>query len=114
MKIFLDDLRIAPEGWTLARNPEDFWYLFNGNLNAIEEISLDHDLGYFDDDGNEIKGVHILNEIEEMFGGLYPPFHIYVHSDNSSGVQTMVQAINRMAERSGIRIPNPQRKYSVD
>jgi hypothetical protein len=47
MKIFLDDVRECPAGWTLYRTAEellsdlsdvDFYY-------GIEEISFDHDLG---------------------------------------------------------------------
>ena len=43
MKVFLDDLRPAPDGWTLARDIETVkpWL----SAHAVEELSLDNDLG---------------------------------------------------------------------
>lgn len=44
MRLWHDDVRPAPEGWTWARtNAEAVAYL---DANEVEEISLDHDLGY--------------------------------------------------------------------
>ncbi len=42
MKVFLDDIRPAPDGWVLARWPEDVIELMKSG--EVEEISLDHDL----------------------------------------------------------------------
>lgn len=51
MKIFLDDIRRCPEGWTLVRNFEEFTYLIakvfkESSILEIKEISFDHDLSY--------------------------------------------------------------------
>ena len=43
MKIWLDDVRPAPEGWLWARDEEEFWGLFAHG--EPEAISLDNDLG---------------------------------------------------------------------
>lgn len=43
MKLYLNDLRACPEGWTLARNIREAVRLVADN--PIEEMSLDHDLG---------------------------------------------------------------------
>ena len=43
MKLFVDDERIAPEGWTLAVTAKQaFNHLETGN---VTHLSLDHDLG---------------------------------------------------------------------
>jgi hypothetical protein len=45
MKIFLDDLRPAPDGWTLAKTAIDAILLLEAEAGNVDEISLDHDLG---------------------------------------------------------------------
>ncbi|MGC4063201.1 MAG: hypothetical protein QM784_00835 [Polyangiaceae bacterium] len=43
MRVFVDDQRPAPSGWTLARNADEaIAMLRRGN---VEELSLDYDLG---------------------------------------------------------------------
>lgn len=43
MKVFLDDVRDCPEGWTLARNYNEAIQLLR--TREVKVISLDHDLG---------------------------------------------------------------------
>jgi hypothetical protein len=43
MKLWLDDLRVAPPGWTRAVNMAEAQKLVEEH--QIEEMSLDHDLG---------------------------------------------------------------------
>lgn len=45
MKLYFDDLRPCPPGWTLARNMREAQLLVEHNLNSLEEMSLDHDMG---------------------------------------------------------------------
>lgn len=45
MRIFLDDIRSCPDGYTPARSYEEFTRLTAQNKGNIEEISLDFDLG---------------------------------------------------------------------
>jgi hypothetical protein len=46
MKIFLDDIRPCPEGYTVARDSEIFKFLVIYHFKFITEISMDHDLGH--------------------------------------------------------------------
>jgi hypothetical protein len=42
MKLYVDDLRRCPEGWTLARNNTEAIRLLSTGY--VEEISIDHDI----------------------------------------------------------------------
>ena len=79
MKVYLDDLRTPPEGWTHVLWPDEaIAWLKTGQ---VEEISLDHDLGN-DERGT---GYDVILWIEEAVAtkGFAPP-QISVHSANSS------------------------------
>ena len=79
VKLYLDDERKAPPGWTLIRWPEDvIGYL---KRDVVDEISLDHDLG---DDAHG-TGYDVIKWIEEavVMHHLVPP-KIKVHSANTS------------------------------
>jgi hypothetical protein len=88
MKVFLDDERAAPDGWTQVRWPDEVIALLEGG--AVEELSLDHDLG----DDERGTGYHVLLWIEEAVAlrGFHPP-RLKVHSANSSARQKMEAAI---------------------
>ncbi len=49
MKVWLDDVRPAPEGWIPIQDYDDFvnfmWTMGHDGVSQIEEMSLDHDLG---------------------------------------------------------------------
>lgn len=92
LKVYLDDIREAPEGWVGTDNP-DFIYL--GLMNGtIKELSLDHDLG----DEIDATGYDVLLWIEEkLFYKELPvenvPEKIYIHSANPVGRDKMEIAI---------------------
>lgn len=94
MKIWLDDIRPAPNGWFWAKSCDEAWpKLFDPDI-LVTEVSLDHDLGE-----NLPTGYDFVNVIEEMIGleiwpkGLaIPVFHI--HSANPVGRKNMERAIN--------------------
>lgn len=44
MKLFIDDFRECPEGWTAARTVTEAIRWLDTNFMAIEEVSLDHDI----------------------------------------------------------------------
>jgi hypothetical protein len=89
LKIFLDDQRICPPGWTLCRWPEDvIEYLKTGNVTAL---SLDHDLG--DDDHGTGYGVLIWLEKAVAMDRFVPPQSIIVHSGNTVARDRMELAI---------------------
>lgn len=88
MKIYLDDERKAPLGWTQARWPlEVIELLKNGE---VTELSLDHDLG----DDQRGTGYDVLLWIEEEVANnkFYPP-KMKVHSANTSARGKMEAAI---------------------
>ena len=92
MKIWLDNVRPAPEGyvWVASVNnailkiqiAESFGY-------PIDIIDIDHDAGnYVSDGGDYIK---LLDWLEET-GRDYP---IHIHSQNVVGVENMRRIIKR-------------------
>ena len=88
LKVFLDDERPTPDGWTRAYWPDEaIEHLKSG---AVTEISLDHDLG----DDERGTGYDVLLWIEEQVAlhGFEAPT-ISVHSANSSARQKMEAAI---------------------
>jgi hypothetical protein len=95
MKVFLDDERATPEGWTRVYWPLEAIRLLE--TGAVVEICLDHDLG----DDTRGTGYDVVLWLEEAVAlrGFRPP-KIYVHSANSSARAKMeagVLAIERLA-----------------
>ena len=102
MKIFLDDERKPPEGWTLVRWPEEAIELLQ--TGEVEEISLDHDLadplaigqGYCPSI-KERTGYDVLLWIEEQVATSdYIPPKIIIHTANSSARSKMVAALKNI------------------
>lgn len=96
MKVFLDDERAAPEGWTLVRWPEEAIALLE--MGQVEAISLDHDLG------DDLRtGYDVLLWIEEAVATRrFAPPTIAIHSANAAALQRMalaVESIRRLTER---------------
>jgi hypothetical protein len=97
MKVYLDDERPTPTGWVRVYWPDEAIQLLV--TGAVEEISLDHDLGN-DERGT---GYDVILWIEEAVAlrGFRPP-KIVVHSANSSAADKMragVLSIERLATR---------------
>ena len=79
MKVYLDDERLAPDGWQQTRWPEEaIRFLETG---TVTHISLDHDLG----DDKHGTGYDVILWIEEAVAtrGFVPP-EITIHSANTS------------------------------
>ena len=117
MKLFLDDLRQCPPGWTLARNVREAQRLVEANPSAVVEMSLDHDMGIFycractfSDCGGEpclndsyepvcgctchvmeTTGFEFLQWIQEK--GYWPATKPVVHSANPVGAKRMTDFI---------------------
>ena len=97
MKLWVDDLREAPEGYVWAKSvhgaKQYICYFEHRTHHSIELIDIDHDAGdYVSDGGDYIK---LLDWLEET-GRNYP---IRIHSQNPVGVQNM----RRIIERNGWR-----------
>lgn len=88
MKIFLDDERATPDGWTRTFWPQEVIDLIQ--CCDVTDISLDHDLG----DDVRGTGYDVLLWIEEQVATnkLIPPT-ICVHSANVSARMKMEAAI---------------------
>ena len=91
IKVWLDDVRPAPDGWNPVRWPQDAIELL-ARVN-VTHISLDHDLG----DDARGTGYDVLLWIEQatMVGDFVPPV-ITVHSANVSARQKMIAAIAKI------------------
>jgi hypothetical protein len=96
MKVFLDDERETPEGWTRVWWPDEAIALLK--TGKVEEISLDHDLG----DDERGTGYDVVLWIEEAVAtqGFKPP-RMAVHSANSSARQKMEMGIAAILRRAG-------------
>ena len=93
MKVYLDDVRPIPDGWSGARWPNEVIDLLK--TGEVTHISLDHDLG--DDDRG--TGYDVLLWIEEqVYTNNFKPPEMFVHSSNSSAVAKMKSAINTIMD----------------
>jgi hypothetical protein len=102
VKVYLDDARVTPSGWTRAYWPEDAIALLESG--SVTELSLDHDLG---DDAHG-TGYDVVLWLEEAVAtrGFVPPASIVVHSSNSSARVKMalgIASIRRLAAASRSR-----------
>ncbi len=98
MKVFLDDERETPPGWTRARWPDEAIELLEAG--GVTELSLDHDLG----DDARGTGYDVIRWIEEAVAlrEFVPPM-IRVHSANSSARKRMllgIESIKRLAGKN--------------
>lgn len=98
MKLWIDDIREAPEGYTWCRSVGDAKYCIkrsiyptnNGKVfEPIELIDIDHDAGDYAWDGGDY--IKLLDWLEENNYNI--PIHI--HSMNPVGVQNMRAIIQR-------------------
>lgn len=97
MKLYLDDQRPAPEGWTLVKTPEQA--IEHLKSNRVTHLSVDHDLGLSDDR----TGYTVLLWIEERCfeNAIAPPF-ITVHTANAGARRKMelaVESIRKMGRK---------------
>lgn len=96
MKIFLDDVREAPAGWTLMHKIEEVQAALLAG--PVEALSLDHDLGYQMDDPDDAPkymktGYDLcLWMAEQKRWPLTPPV---IHSMNPVGRRNMQSVIDR-------------------
>lgn len=95
INIYLDDLRIIPDGFVAARTYEDAVALLN--THKVNILSLDHDLGE-DINGNLLKtGYDLVKYICENNCSVE---QIYIHTDNVAGRANMYETL-LAAQRRG-------------
>lgn len=93
MKLWLDDVRPAPEGWTAVQNAADAIAVLRSG--CVELVSLDHDLGPTEAG----TGYDVAAWIEEQAASCALPRVMWrVHSANPVGVRRMEVAL-RNADR---------------
>lgn len=110
MKLWIDDVRPAPEGYIWVRSVNEAKdiitrleeskksalennnrVLYMAMMSDFPELNIDHDAGgYIGDGGDYIK---LLDWLEEVDLGKYFTFHI--HSQNPVGVENMRRIIKR-------------------
>lgn len=93
MKVWLDDERPAPPGWRRARTYGEAIALLD--TGKVTEMSLDHDLADFQQDGFEFTGYDVLLDIEwSVRHGVIPdPPQLHVHTANPPARKRMAAAI---------------------
>lgn len=92
MKLYLDDIRNAPDGFVLAKSVNQAKRLiYHAEMNniSIELLDLDHDLGDFAYDGGD--AIRLLDWLVER-ETYYP---IKLHTANPVGRLNMQRIINR-------------------
>lgn len=96
MKIYVDDLRQAPEGWVLARTITEAIRML-AEL-AVEEVSLDHDIVYVDERGQWLGKNHTENYtpvaryIAQMPKSVRPKI-VKIHTSNAVGAEALKQIL---------------------
>lgn len=95
MKLWVDDERVAPEGWHWAKTYEEAMRCIA--LYAVEAISLDHDLGDVRSlTGREMTGYDVLLALtQNRIDGLQVPSDIRVHTANVPAGDRMRGVIER-------------------
>lgn len=89
MKIYLDDERVTPDGWTRTYTVDETIKLLK--TRQVNYLSLDNDLGE-----NQAEGYKVLDFLEETVYNdpSFPIPEVYVHSANSTRVEHMRRAIS--------------------
>lgn len=90
MKIWIDDVRLTPDGYTGFMTTNAALRFIRQNYNMIDEISLDHDAGDCAKDGGDY--IEVLKELERLTRVHKMDFsHIKfsLHSANPVGVANM-------------------------
>ena len=92
MKLWVDDIREAPEGWDVARTYDEA--VKKLLTTSYRVVSLDHDLG------EEKTGYDIACVIEAMVvKGYEVPSMIMCHSANPVGKARISQAVKSIYQR---------------
>lgn len=95
LKIYLDDERTPPDGWVLARWPDEVVSMMESE--EVSEISLDHDLG--DDDRGTGYDVVLWVEERVFTDPNFVPPKMHVHSANVSARNKMEMGISRIERK---------------
>jgi len=104
MKLWLDDLRPAPDdSWTPVTTPSAAIALLEAG--EVESISFDHDLGFEDgtelEQPKELSGYQVVLWIEEAVAlRRFDPPEMFVHSANPPGHERLLRGIEAIKRRA--------------
>ena len=104
MKLWVDDLRPAPEGYAWCKSTLNALHTIYHNADEVEEIALDHDAGEYVLEGGDF--IKVLEELERLCHSRNPLKRAYwlehcinyrfsLHSQNPVGVGNMRRIIQR-------------------
>jgi len=96
IRLYVDDIRRCPDGWTLARtNTQAIQFLHSQN---VMEISIDHDICFYHRQGRIIATVdETFRPVAYYIAAMMPevrPKKITLHSANPHGAQAMKMILN--------------------
>ena len=109
MYLFMDDIRPTPQGFarTYSVN-ETIVQIVN---NPIVELSLDHDLGVFTEDGGDGSEVTKFLACYYAHGLNVMPDRVVIHSANTVGVTNMASDLGH-SNAYGVYHPLPYPKFT--
>ena len=102
MKIWIDDLRPAPEGYIWFKSTNEALRHIRAHYTEIDTISLDHDAGDYASEGGDF--INVLNELERLsYSGKWSVYYKTVignykfrlHSANPVGITNMRAIIEK-------------------
>lgn len=95
MNLYVDDMRSAPDDWTLAETIEETIACLE--TGTVEALSLDYDLSNDDDTlvGGKITRWLIECAIDKKYNHI--PYDIFLHTGNSVGRQNMLADLQELA-----------------
>lgn len=87
MKVYMDDVRVAPDGWTRTYTVDQTIHLLK--MRVVTHLSLDNDLGE-----GQAEGYNVLDWLEEVIYNdkTFPMPEIHIHSANATRVEYMKRA----------------------
>ena len=92
-KLWIDDIRVAPEGWLWAKSSKEALAMLNDPKLIIDEISFDHDLG---GDDTTIPVAEFLEEIAYERQDTFPWVKWHIHSANPIGARNLRRILEQM------------------
>jgi hypothetical protein len=88
MKLYVDDVRTPPPGWTVARTVKEAIAVLDQG--GVVEVSLD----YFIGDGEGGTFLPVAHHLSEMNPSLRPK-HIHFHTASSAGAARMASVLGQ-------------------
>lgn len=117
MKIYLDDMRQAPVGWTLAKSPREFMKIIDecvASGTKITDIAFDHDLhedhysiwsGYGNPPSPHMNGYDVVMWLIENHPDIVKNLEgIIVHTMNAAGGNRIEAAFNSFFAYEGVDV----------